>query len=54
MVEEIVDDDADASFYQSLQRRYGQAYEIDDKDVRVVIVIRPGKFVAVKGGQVVH
>jgi PPOX class probable F420-dependent enzyme len=49
----IVDDDADASFYKSLQHRYGQDYEIADKAVRVVITIEPTTFVAVSGGSVV-
>jgi len=52
VVESIVDDDDTASFYKSLQHRYGQDYEITDVDVRVVITIRPTRFVAVKGGSV--
>jgi PPOX class probable F420-dependent enzyme len=51
-VESIEDDDASASFYKSLQGRYGQDYEITDADVRVVITIRPETFVAVTGGSV--
>lgn len=51
-VESIEDDDADASFYQSLQRRYGQSYKITDADTRVVVTIRPEAFVAVAGGAV--
>jgi len=45
-LETIEDDDAEASFYQSLQKRYGQSYPIRDADVRVILTIRPEKFVA--------
>jgi PPOX class probable F420-dependent enzyme len=51
-VESVVDDDDQASFYQSLQKRYGQSYPIGDADVRVILTIRPDKFVAVQGGSV--
>jgi PPOX class probable F420-dependent enzyme len=51
-VESIEDDDAEASFYQSLQKRYGQSYRIADADVRVILIIRPDKYVAVQGGSV--
>jgi PPOX class probable F420-dependent enzyme len=51
-VESIEDDDAEASFYQSLQKRYGQSYRIADADVRVILTIRPDKYVAVQGGSV--
>jgi PPOX class probable F420-dependent enzyme len=51
-VESIEDDDAEASFYQSLQKRYGQSYRISDADVRVILTIRPDKYVAVQGGSV--
>jgi PPOX class probable F420-dependent enzyme len=47
VVESIVDDDADASFYRSLQQRYGVDYPITDADVRVIVTIRPEAFVAV-------
>jgi PPOX class probable F420-dependent enzyme len=53
-VEKIEDDDATASFYKSLQHRYGQDYEITDVDIRVVITIVPQTFVAVRGGSVVR
>lgn len=53
-VETITDDDADASFYQSLQHRYGQRFPLTDADVRVVITIRPETFVAVTSGQIRH
>jgi PPOX class probable F420-dependent enzyme len=52
VVESIDDDDAEASFYQSLQRRYGLSYPIPDAPVRVVITIRPTAYVAVEGGSV--
>jgi PPOX class probable F420-dependent enzyme len=51
-VESIEDDDAEASFYQSLQKRYGQSYRISDADVRVILTIRPDKYVAFQGGSV--
>jgi PPOX class probable F420-dependent enzyme len=51
-VESVVDDDAEASFYQALQKRYGQSYPIRDAAERVVITIRPEKYVAVEGGSV--
>jgi PPOX class probable F420-dependent enzyme len=52
-VEKIEDDDAKASFYKSLQHRYGQDYEVTDADVRVVITVEPQTFVVVRGGSVV-
>ena len=45
-VEKIDDDDAQASFYLSLQERYGQSYPVPDADVRVILTIRPEKFIA--------
>ncbi|GAA4438623.1 PPOX class F420-dependent oxidoreductase [Phytohabitans houttuyneae] len=53
VVESIEDDDAEASFYKSLQHRYGMDYPIPDAPVRVVMTIRPTSFVAVTGGGVV-
>jgi PPOX class probable F420-dependent enzyme len=53
VVETIEDDDAEASFYQSLQQRYGMSYPIPDAAVRVIMTIRPEKYVAVQGGSVV-
>jgi PPOX class probable F420-dependent enzyme len=53
VVESITDDDATASFYKSLQSRYGMDYPVPDADVRVIITIRPETFVAVKNGSVV-
>jgi PPOX class probable F420-dependent enzyme len=46
VVEKIEDDDAQASFYLSLQRRYGRDYPIRDAAVRVILTIRPEKVVA--------
>ncbi len=46
VVESVEDDDAEASFYQSLQRRYGKDYPILDASVRVILTIRPEKFIA--------
>jgi PPOX class probable F420-dependent enzyme len=51
-VESIEDDDATASFYQSLQQRYQNVYDIPDADVRVIITIKPESFVTVTGGSV--
>jgi PPOX class probable F420-dependent enzyme len=45
-VETIEDDDPQASFYQSLQRRYGRSYPIQDAAVRVIVTIRPEKVIA--------
>ncbi|MDT4994540.1 MAG: hypothetical protein QOH97_4432 [Actinoplanes sp.] len=53
VVETIEDDDAEASFYKSLQLRYGMSYPIPDAAVRVIMTIRPEKFVAVQDGSVV-
>jgi len=53
VVESIEDDDAEASFYQSLQKRYGLSYPIPDAAVRVIFTIRPEKYVAVTNGSVV-
>jgi PPOX class probable F420-dependent enzyme len=50
---ESVEDDPAGEFYRSLQRRYGMDYPILDADVRVVIIIRPDRYVAVRSGAVV-
>jgi PPOX class probable F420-dependent enzyme len=50
---ESIEADQGAKFYQSLQRRYSNVYPISDADVRVVITIRPDRFIAVSGGSVV-
>ena len=50
---ETIEADQGAEFYQSLQRRYSNVYPIEDADVRVIITIRPDRFVAVRGGAVV-
>jgi PPOX class probable F420-dependent enzyme len=42
--------DPDATFYRSLQRRYGSDVPVFDADIRVVIVVEPTKFVTVFGG----
>ncbi|MDR7276261.1 PPOX class F420-dependent oxidoreductase [Catenuloplanes atrovinosus] len=52
VVEKIEDDDAEASFYASLQQRYGNVYPIPDADVRVIMTIRPTGFVGVENGTV--
>ena len=53
VLESIEDDDEVASFYKSLQERYGSVYPVHDADVRVVFRIRPTKYVAVVNGSVV-
>jgi PPOX class probable F420-dependent enzyme len=53
-VESIEDDDEVASFYKSLQHRYGQDYKITDADVRIIVTIKPETFVVVSGGSVRH
>jgi PPOX class probable F420-dependent enzyme len=50
VLESVEDDDADASFYKGLQHRYGRDYAVTDKDVRVVMTVRPTKFVATENG----
>jgi PPOX class probable F420-dependent enzyme len=50
---EKIEDDPGAEFYRSLQLRYGMDSPIQDADVRVVITIRPDRFVAVRSGAVV-
>lgn len=45
VVDGITDDDEQASFYKSLQQRYGQSYPIRDAAVRVVLAIRPEAYV---------
>lgn len=52
-VESIHADDADASFYRSLQARYAMTFPVHDANVRVVVTIRPDSFVAVVNGVVV-
>jgi PPOX class probable F420-dependent enzyme len=47
VVERIEDDDAEASFYRGLQRRYHKEYPIRDAHERVIVVIRPTGFVTV-------
>jgi PPOX class probable F420-dependent enzyme len=51
-VEDITDEDTGAPFYKSLQHRYGMDYPVNDANVRVVITIRPDRYVAVAGGEV--
>ncbi len=46
VVEDISPDDADASFYRSLQERYGRPLPVRDAVHRVVITVRPTAFVA--------
>jgi PPOX class probable F420-dependent enzyme len=50
-VESIVPDVGGAAFYRSLQDRYGQSYPVTDADQRVIVTVRPTRFVAVDGGR---
>jgi PPOX class probable F420-dependent enzyme len=50
---EKTEDDPGGEFYRSLQHRYGMDYPITDADVRVIITIRPDRYVAVRSGGVV-
>jgi PPOX class probable F420-dependent enzyme len=52
VVESITPDDASAAFARRLHRRYGMEPRVDDADVRVVLTIRPTKFVATTAGRV--
>ena len=47
---ESIEPDPGAAFYKSLQRRYGVDYPVFDADVRVIITVRPTKFVTVDRG----
>jgi PPOX class probable F420-dependent enzyme len=53
-VETIEDDDDKASFYRSLQERYGNVYDVHDADVRVIVTVVPETYVAVADGSVVR
>jgi PPOX class probable F420-dependent enzyme len=47
-VVESIEPDPEGAFYQALQRRYrGYATEVKDRDVRVVLTVRPVAFRAV-------
>ncbi len=50
---ETIEVDPGAEFYRSLQQRYGMDYPILDAEVRVIITVRPDRYVAVRGGSVV-
>ena len=48
---ESMDPDPEASFYRSLQRRYGsEGVPVLDAEIRVVIVVEPTNYVSVSGG----
>lgn len=47
---ESIDADPDATFYRRLQQRYGRTHPVYDADQRVVITVRPTKFVSIEGG----
>ena len=51
-VETIVDDPT-GSFYDRLAERYGSPNRVRDPEVRVVLKVKPTRFVAVDGGRVV-
>jgi PPOX class probable F420-dependent enzyme len=50
---EKIEDDPGAEFYRSLQHRYGMDYPIRDADVRVIITIRPDRYIAVRSGAII-
>ena len=50
---EKIEDDPAAEFYRSLQHRYGMDYPIRDADVRVIITIRPDRYIAVRNGAII-
>ncbi|MBM7787285.1 PPOX class F420-dependent oxidoreductase [Tenggerimyces flavus] len=50
---ESVEDDETGAFYDFLAERYGTLGRVRDPKVRVVVKVRPEKFVAVEGGHVV-
>ncbi|MEV0394768.1 PPOX class F420-dependent oxidoreductase [Polymorphospora rubra] len=50
-VEKIENDDEQASFYRSLQERYGNIYDITDADVRVIVTIRPTTIIGTTAGR---
>ena len=47
---ESMEPDGGATFYRSLQQRYGVDVPVFDADIRVVIVVEPIAFIAVDGG----
>ena len=49
VVESIVPD-PDAAFYRRLQARYGRTNKVYDADQRIVISVRPTRFITVDGG----
>ena len=49
MVESIAPD-RDAAFYRQLQRAYGRTHPVYDTDERIVITVRPSRFVPIDGG----
>ena len=53
-VESIEDDDERASFYVSLQERYGKPRPIPPDHRRVVVTVRPTRFVAFDNGRLVE
>jgi len=53
-LERTEDDDAQASFYHSLQIRYGNVYPITDAPERVILTFRPELYIAVTNGAVIN
>jgi PPOX class probable F420-dependent enzyme len=47
---ESVEPDPGGAFYKSLQKRYGMDFPVLDADVRVILTVRPTRYVAVDGG----
>jgi PPOX class probable F420-dependent enzyme len=47
---ESIEPDPGGAFYVELQNRYGLVFPVLDADVRVIITVRPTKYIAVEGG----
>ena len=50
---ESIDPDPEGAFYSQLQQRYGVSFPVVDQDVRVILRVKPTKFIAVNRGLVV-
>lgn len=49
---ERIDPDPAAAFYRTLQQQYGNKYDITDAAGRVVISVRPSRYIRVDRGEV--
>jgi PPOX class probable F420-dependent enzyme len=48
-----VEDDPSGEFYNRLAERYGSPHRVRDPEVRVVVKVRPTKYIRVTGGAIV-